>query len=250
MTKVHHFNCLDIETAEGAKAVGHCLLLEDEAGMALVDTGIGLGEVQNPKERLGEGLIEAVGFKLDKDRPMIVQLQANGWNPKDVQDCIVSHLDIDHIGGLLDFPGIRVHVSSEEWENFSGGNPRYLARQMRGVSPVSTYADSKEKWFGLEARRVDVNFSSAIYLIPLFGHTLGHCGVAIEQDDHWILYAGDAYYYRVELQRDDHLISVLAALRADDNVERIISLEKIKNLLRDHPDLELFSAHDPMEFHQ
>jgi hypothetical protein len=32
---------------------GHCLLLEENARLALVDTGIGLQDIQNPLERLG-----------------------------------------------------------------------------------------------------------------------------------------------------------------------------------------------------
>ncbi|MEO6732895.1 MAG: hypothetical protein ABIN01_16850 [Ferruginibacter sp.] len=47
---------------------------------------------------------------------------------------------------------------------------------------IKTYDTSKELWFGLEARKVDVDFESDIYLIPLFGHTFGYCGVAIKQN--------------------------------------------------------------------
>ena len=248
MTKVHHFNCVDIQTAGGAKAIGHCLLLEDDEGMALVDTGVGLEEVQNPEERLGASLIEAVGFKLHADQPMVVQIAAKGLDPQKVNNCIVSHLDIDHIGGLADFPGINVHVSSEEWVSFREGNQRYLPSQLSKVSDIKTYSSGTEKWFGLEARKVDLNFSSAIYLVPLFGHTLGHCGVAIQQTDHWIFYIADAYYYRVELERDDHPVSQLATVRADDNVARLASLRKIKDLIKKYPTIEIFSAHDPTEF--
>jgi len=169
MTKMHHFDCVDIQTAKGAKAVGHCLLLEDEAGLALVDTGIGLEEVKNPEERLGASLIEAVGFKVHVDQPMIVQLAAKGWDPQRVNNCIVSHLDIDHIGGLADFPGIKVHVSEEEWVSFRKGNQRYLSSQLSNVSDINTYGKGTDTWLGLEARKVALNFSSAIYLVPLFG---------------------------------------------------------------------------------
>jgi glyoxylase-like metal-dependent hydrolase (beta-lactamase superfamily II) len=31
-----------------------------------------------------------------------------------------------------------------------------------------------------------------MFLIPLFGHTSGHCGVAIEDGNDWVLQAGDA----------------------------------------------------------
>ena len=38
-----------------------------------------------------------------------------------------------------------------------------------------------------------------ILLIPLAGHTWGHTGVAIAQAGGWLLYAGDAYFYRGEV---------------------------------------------------
>lgn len=42
MTKVHHINCVKIITPANDEAIGHCILLEDKNGLALIDTGIGL----------------------------------------------------------------------------------------------------------------------------------------------------------------------------------------------------------------
>ena len=53
--------------------------------------------------------------------------------------------------------------------------------------------------------------SSIVNFVP----TLGQCGMAIQQGDHWIFYICDAYYYRVELERYDHPVSQLATVRAD-----------------------------------
>jgi len=63
------------------------------------------------------------------------------------------------------------------------------------------------------------------------------------------LYIGDAYYYRVELERDDHPISQLAIANADNNIERLASLKKIKDLIKKYPTIEVFNAHDPTELH-
>jgi hypothetical protein len=30
-------------------------------------------------------------------------------------------------------------------------------------------------------------------MVPLIGHTFGHCGVAVQRADKWLLDAGDAY---------------------------------------------------------
>jgi glyoxylase-like metal-dependent hydrolase (beta-lactamase superfamily II) len=86
-------------------------------------------------------------------------------------------------------------------------------------------------------------------LVPLFGHTLGHCGVAIHQGDRWVLHVGDAYYLRIELATDDHPVSQLTRQRADDDGPRRASLEHLRRLARDHGDeIDLFGYHDPTEF--
>jgi len=37
-----------------------------------------------------------------------------GFDPADVRDIVLTHLDLDHAGGLIDFPWARVHVYAEE----------------------------------------------------------------------------------------------------------------------------------------
>jgi hypothetical protein len=64
-----------------------------------------------------------------------------------------------------------------------------------------------------------------------------------------VLHVGDAYYLRVELGRDDHPVSALAAQRADDNPMRVASLEHLRRLARDHAgEIDLFGYHDFAEF--
>ncbi len=248
MTKIHHLNCVMIQSPIGVHAIGHCLLLEDGNELALVDAGIGLLETQHPNERLGKELIDIVGFKFDKNQTAIVQIEQMGIDPSQVNHCIVTHLDPDHIGGLVDFLNLEVHVAKEEYENFNSGNPRYLPIQLAHQPKINVYNKSEEEWFGLEARKVEIGFESTIYLIPLFGHTLGHCGVAIQQANTWVLHAGDAYYLREELTSDEHPVSQFAASRADDNQLRIRCLQQIRGLISAHPEIEILGYHDPKEF--
>jgi glyoxylase-like metal-dependent hydrolase (beta-lactamase superfamily II) len=41
-----------------------------------------------------------------------------------------------------------------------------------------------------------------ILLVPLIGHTVGHTGVAVREDDRWLLHAGDAYFFHAEMRPD------------------------------------------------
>ncbi len=248
MKKSYHLNCVHIDSPMGAIGIGHCLLLEDAKGLTLIDAGIGLKDTQDQEGRLGRELIEKVGFRFDENLTAYRQIEQLGFRPEDVMHCVITHLDCDHIGALADFPDMEVHVSKEEYDIFYSGNPRYLLHQLAHQPVIHTYDVSDEKWYGLEARRVITGLETDILLIPLPGHSVGHCGVAIRQADGWTFHIGDAYYYRIETETDDHPVSQLAAANADNNELRIQSLQSIKRLMQDHPEINIISFHDPAEF--
>ncbi|MDF2381407.1 MBL fold metallo-hydrolase [Nostoc ellipsosporum NOK] len=248
MTKLHHLNCLQIVTPIHDDVIGHCLLLEDVNGLALVDAGMGMLDAQQPQTRVGQTLIDLVGYRLHEELAAYKQIGQLGFDPLLVKQAVVSHLDPDHIGGLADFSGITIHVSAEELANFNSGNQRYLPHQLSHNPEIVAYKAGDETWMGLEAREVKLGFSSRVYLVPLFGHTRGHCGVAIEQEnDSWVFYIGDAYYLREELNDPAHPVTQLAIERADDNEQRLASLDKIRALMKQHPEIQVYGYHDRNE---
>lgn len=245
MTKVHHIRCGTLHAAPNPVAICHGLLLEDPGGLALVDTGIGLLDAG----RLDPQLIEMAGFRFVEEDTAARRVEALGFRNGDVGHIVLTHCDPDHAGGLSDFPRARVHASEEELASVSAGHWRYVPGQFAHGPAWEPCGASERRWFGLEARTLDLGFASEVLLIPLFGHTLGHCGVAIRQGDRWLLHVGDAYYLRVETQTDDHPVSLLAAQRADDDALRRASLGEIRRLLRDHAgEIDLFGYHDSSEF--
>jgi glyoxylase-like metal-dependent hydrolase (beta-lactamase superfamily II) len=50
-----------------------------------------------------------------------------------------------------------------------------------------------QDWFGFgNVRALDDD----LRMVPLHGHTRGHCGVAVRRPDGgWFLHAGDSYFY-------------------------------------------------------
>jgi glyoxylase-like metal-dependent hydrolase (beta-lactamase superfamily II) len=250
MTTIHHINCGSLQVPPNPKAICHCMLLEHQDGLALVDTGIGLLDVQQPLERIGQPLIDMAGFRFHEEDTAVRQVEKLGFRTTDVTHVVLTHCDPDHAGGLADFPHADVHVAEEEHASVRRGHFRYVPLQFAHGPVWKMYPPTLiRRWFGLEARPVALGFGSEVLLVPLFGHTLGHCGVALRQGDRWVLHVGDAYYLRVELTTDDHPVSMLAAQRADDNVQWKASLEHVRRLARDHRDeIDLFGYHDPTEF--
>lgn len=248
MTTIHHINCGTLLVPSYPTVVCHCLLLQEGERLALIDTGIGLNDVRNPAERLGQPLIDMAGFQFNESDTAVRRIEAAGFSPNNVRHIVLTHGDPDHAGGLADFPNAQVHVSKEEQAHITGGHWRYVPMQFGHDPSWNTHGTSARKWFGLEARPIEVGFSSEVLLIPLFGHTLGHCGVAIQQENKWLLHVGDAYYLRDELTVDDHPVSLLAAQRADDDAQRRASLEQLRRLVRDHSDeVDVIGYHDLSE---
>ena len=246
---IHHLNCGLLHAPPNPKASCHCLLLEEGGRLALIDTGIGLQDIARPLERVGQPAIDAAGFQFQEELTAVRKVERLGFRREDVTDIVLTHADPDHAGGLADFPGANVHISAEEHSRLSTGHWRYSPAQFDHGPTWITHSPSAERWFGTEARPLQLPVGIEAYLVPLFGHTLGHCGVAVRNDDRWLLHVGDAYYLRVELATDDHPVSALAAQRADDDSLRRMSLDVLRRIVREHgEEVEMFGYHDFTEF--
>lgn len=246
---IYHLNCGLLHAPPNPKASCHCLLLETEKGLVLVDTGIGMKDVQNPEGRINPEVIANAGFQFHEALTAVRQLEKMGFAPDSVRHIVLSHLDNDHTGGISDFPNAVVHVAKEEYEAFRQGSYRYSPRHLEHNPELQLYTDSTETWYGFEARSLVIPGLEDHYLIPLFGHTKGHCGVAVPDGDKWLFYVGDAYYLRAELETSPHPVDALAAMSAEDDTTRRHSLQKIRMLMQAHAqEIEIFGYHDFGEF--
>ena len=92
-----------------------------------------------------------------------------------------------------------------------------------------------------------------ILLIPLLGHTQGHCGVAIREKDSWLLHAGDAYFYHEEMNvyktRCTPMLKFSQALFDVDRKARLANQKRLRHLIKSEGSgVRLFCSHDPQEF--
>ena len=248
MMQIQHTNFGWLHLPPLPPASCHCLIIRSETGIALVDTGIGLHDIADPDGRIGREAIDAAGFRFISAVTAVRQLAAQNIEPTDVTDIVLTHCDSDHAGGLSDFPNAKVHVAVEEKQNLDSGNPRYSTSQFSHGPNWVTYKNNDCDTLSLPSREVRTSVDADIRLVPLFGHTNGHCGVAIRDNDAWILPVGDAYYLRDELTNENHPINELAAFRADDNEKRRESLTLLRQLTRrDDINLSYFGYHDITE---
>ena len=271
--RIHHLNCgtccpVGGRTFDGRSnglfgaLVCHCLLIETDAGLVLVDTGFGTKDVNYPGQRLSPFFLGLNNPQLSSEETAIAQVQALGFKPHDVRHIIVTHLDFDHAGGLEDFPNAAVHVTAREKEvagqgqgGVFVGDKRYRPRQWNSVDDWRLYPlGGGERWFGFDTVRSLEGLPPEILLVPLPGHTWGHAGVAVQEDDgKWLLYAADAYFYRGEIGGEDYAcppgLRGYQRLMQVDAAARLTNLDRLRQLALDHADeVRIFCAHDVVEF--
>ncbi|MFI9650753.1 hypothetical protein ACIHAA_31375 [Streptomyces sp. NPDC052040] len=91
-----------------------------------------------------------------------------------------------------------------------------------------------------------------ILLVPLFGHTHGHCGVAVACGGEWLLAAGDAYFDAREIKLPRRQCAPGPALFqmvvTTEFEGRRRNQDRLRALHMDHPEIEIFAAHNPFEY--
>lgn len=269
--RIHHLSCGTLCPVGGRlmygrrepdqhKLVCHCLLVETSAhGLVLIDTGLGARDVRAPRERLS-GFFQAMNrIRLHDKETAIRQIEALGFQASDVRHIVLTHLDFDHAGGIDDFPGAAVHVLGTELEAAMHHRRGLIARGRcrprqwdEGVH-WRTYEADGEPWFGFASVRALTGLPPEILLVPLVGHTWGHCGVAVRTPERWLLHAGDAYFHAGEMDvGEPHCppgLRLYQRMMEVDRRARLTNQERLRNLIRGNgAEMELFCAHDTAEF--
>ncbi len=231
--------------------VAHCVLVETDDGLVLIDAGFGTKDIRDPRGRLTTGFVAMVRPVLDEAETALRQVEALGYQARDVRHIVVTHLDVDHAGGLSDFPDATVHVYRREHDaamrpRSYTERTRYRACHWAHGPKWELHDDDGEQFMGLGAVRAIVE--PEVLLVPTTGHSRGHAAVAIASRDGWLLHCGDAYFNKNELNHPPTCpagLRLFQTMAATSNEERIQNQERLRELRRQNRnDVTLFSAHD------
>jgi glyoxylase-like metal-dependent hydrolase (beta-lactamase superfamily II) len=259
--RIHHLDCGTLCPPLARRLLGHghmvchCLLVEHPAGLVLVDSGIGTADIDHPG-RLPRGFRLLAGDRLRRAATAVEQVRSLGFDPHDVRHLVLTHLDLDHAGGIADFPWATLHVHRRELAAARARatlteRQRYLPAQLAAHQHIATYDEPGEPWLGLQAVRPLGGLGDDLALIPLFGHTRGHSGVAVRGPSGWLLHAGDAYFHRAELDAPTAAplgLRLFQRLMATDDGERRANQARLRELAAARRGaVTIFSSHDPAE---
>lgn len=219
----------------------------------LVDTGFGTADVRDPDRRIGpvRRLLRPV---LDERYTVVRQLQERGLDPADVRHVVLTHLDVDHAGGLSDFPDATVHTTADE-HAAAVTDPdlldrkRYRPVQWEHGPRFEIHAGRGDEWrFGLTAHEV----VPGIALIPMPGHSRGHAAVAVDGEGTTFVHAGDAVFdasHVSDVAPDGAPLRPVRPVRAFEHVvgrdrRRILANHRELRRLATLPDVVVVPAHD------
>jgi glyoxylase-like metal-dependent hydrolase (beta-lactamase superfamily II) len=270
--KIHHLNLLtmcpfggrlinggDAAILSAGELFCHALLVETPGdGIVLVDTGLGLDDVRAPSKRLGALFVAATRPRLAEEATAARQVERLGFSIRDVRHLVLTHLDVDHAGGIPDFPHAKVHVFQKEHEAMTrprtaNEKHRYRTAHFAHGPDWALHETGGDTWEGFASVRA---VGDDVALVPLVGHTRGHSAVAIKAPAgascEWLLHCGDAYFFEGEKETPPRCPPALRAFQrvmAVDDAARRANAARLRALhLARRGAIRMFSAHCPREY--
>ena len=182
----------------------------------------------------------------------MARIRALGLDPADVTDIVLTHLDLDHAGGLADFPQARVHVYDAELDG--GARPadvhekgRYVEAQWAHGPQWVRHQAAGDEWLGFSAVTA---LGDDVVLVPLHGHSRGHMTASP--------YAGPTVAgcctpatptstpaRRPRRRTCPPTLRAFQTIAAQDNEQRHANQDRLRELHAAHSDeLTVFCAHD------
>jgi N-acyl homoserine lactone hydrolase len=157
-------------------------LVDLPQSLVLIDTG--WDEAIRKDARSYEGFANyfASPGELPSGEGLRDQLSCLGYSIKDIDAVLMTHLDIDHAGGLQMVKNVPdIYCSKKEWDAAQKSNPRYRKQLWKGIR-MKTFEG-----------QLDL-YDHAITSVAMPGHSAGMTAYRIGTLDRYLLIAGDAGY--------------------------------------------------------
>jgi N-acyl homoserine lactone hydrolase len=212
--------------------------IEHSEGVIVVDTGSGAHLESLPRWHPYFQL--AVRFEIEPEQEIGPQLRSLGIGARDVRTVVLTHLHIDHDGGLAHFPHSRIFVDSGEIARGAGIHGAllgYLPRRRPSCFDPRPLAWQPSS-YGPFAQSASLTAAGDIIAVPTPGHTPNHVSVIVRDGEEQIMLAGDTSYLESTM-----LCGAIDGVGPDEAVAKA-TLADIRALCAGRPTIYL-PTHDP-----
>jgi len=170
-------------------------LIETPKGLVLVDTSWNKKVRTNPIKTLSFPLWFASKPRLPKGKSVDEQIAACGYQTSDIDYVILTHMDVDHVNGLLQVKDAKhILASGDEIKESNTLDVRYNKKQWKGIniSPI----EFVETGIGPKGKSFDVFNDGVIQVVLTPGHARGSVCVVVTnpKTKDFALLVGDTGY--------------------------------------------------------
>jgi N-acyl homoserine lactone hydrolase len=192
--------------------------------------------------------LKSLAGQLNPVVPLPELLRRAGENPAKLRWAILSHVHLDHAGGLMDLPHLPVLLTREELQFANDPEAQakgyviaaYAEKLPRPSTPTLQFEPKPYETFDESA---DLYRDGSVVAVPLRGHTPGSVGIFVNlSPTHRIFYVGDS----VDDERGfQERVGKPLLLRDSDN-DRALANQVVSRLNELHekvPALAIIPAH-------
>jgi N-acyl homoserine lactone hydrolase len=226
------------------------LLLDHPGGTWLVDGGMAVGyeaSMRDVKGFVGFAMRQASkGWTRTGSPDEAVRLA--GVDPAGLKGAILSHGHFDHLGGLLDLPGVPIWAPSAELEEASavsaGGKGSFLPAEARALGPRGRPIVFDGPPIGPYPASWDLYGDGSAVIVPMPGHTPGSVGTLLRlADGRRLFHVGDTVWVREGYEAREPK-GWIASSFDSDREGTDLQIQQLWQLHRADPDLVILPAHD------